>query len=205
MKIYEDAFSGIICQGIGSTIKIVNDLDSRPVDIPIEELFKILGEECTSQKYFRSVKDDIDDIQSMFREKLNLSLDEIQNGYCIWRCGNADGEVTWSKGCIPYIHFRVSNTDYKHPDRHDENYSGHLVIEFRRYVRYPENDTNPDYRMGIWHRKMNADEFHELQRNKLSMWELIDKTVEDYKIYKEEQAAKQAKQNSKSGLLRKKR
>lgn len=194
--------TGVICQEVGTTITIVNDLDGKPVDVPAEELLKILNEEYTSKKYSRSVRDDMDDIKSMFCEELNLSLEKICDRYCIWRCGNANGEVTWSKGCIPYIHFKVSN-DYKHPDRHDENYTGHLVIEFRRYVRYPDSDTNPDYRIGIWDRKMNAEEFHELQRNKLSMWQLIDEAVENYKKYNEEQ--KQAENREERGLLRKQR
>lgn len=178
----------LICQNFTDKVQIVNINENNEeviTEITTSELYRILNEEMNeSKKYFRSIKDIMDDIKSLFSEELNLTVDSLgfDTGYPIFRCGNIDGEICREYGCIPYMHLFVnSSSSAKHPDR-ENGYSAVLVIDFRKVQQAQQQQPdNNDVRMGIWSKEMNADEFHELQRNPMSLWKLFNSIIEEYK------------------------
>ena len=186
----------LICQAFTDKIRIVNiDENNEEVitEMSTEDLYRILTDEINeSKKYFRSIKDVLDDIKSLFTEELNLTIDDLgfDTGYPIFRCGNIDGEICREYGCVPYIHLFVnSSSEAKHPDR-DSKYSAVLVIDFRKV---PQRDKDNDVRMGIYSKEMDADEFHALQRNPMSLWKLFKSIIEDYDREQPEETAARRK------------
>lgn len=186
----------LICQAFTDKIRIVNTNENNEeviTEMPTEDLYRILTDEINeSKKYFRSIKDVLDDIKSLFAEELNLTIDNLgfDTGYPIFRCGNIDGEICREYGCVPYIHLFVNSlSEAKHPDR-DNKYSAVLVIDFRKV---PQCDKDNDVRMGIYSKEMDADEFHALQRNPMSLWKLFKSIIEDYDRQQPEETAARRK------------
>ena len=65
-----------------------------------------------------------------------------------------------------------------------------LVIDFRKV---PQRDKDNDVRMGIYSKEMDADEFHALQRDPMSMWKLFKSIIEDYDREQPEETAARRK------------
>lgn len=187
MKLIKHVKGRLICQEIGEKIQIVNNTaeESQLIEISSEKLWEILDEEYNpNKKDFRSIADDMNDIQSLFKEDLNLEIDSIcfcGGGYPLFRVGNIDGDICFETGCVPYVHLFLLKR-IKHPER-EAGFRCHLVIDFRRTEA--GHDDCPDVRMGIWNKEMNTEDFYEVQRNPLSMRELLNSTVENYKKQKE--------------------